>query len=157
MSKRTILLTVVGALVVFVVAVAANYKYNRNDTANQQVDTTPKQGEKKDAEKGKVIEGFPKELVLNSNGTVTESYSIPYGESTEQFTVNFETSKSIAAEYEAYMTFLEKNGYQIINKNLEANIGNIYATNTKADVNFVASRMAEAKSTSVVVTYLKKQ
>lgn len=156
MSKRTALLTLAVILAIFVVAVAVNYKYNRNDNVNQQEDMTPKAGEKKDAEKGKVIEGFPKELILNSSGTVTESYSIPYGESTEQFTVNFETSRTVAAQYEAYLLYLEKNGYQIVNKNLEANIGNIYATKTSADVNFVVSRMGDAKASSVVVTYLKK-
>jgi hypothetical protein len=157
-ANRKIVLILV-AVVLGAVVIAVLVKYKTNSGSNQQVQqaAAPAQeiGKKQDAPNGQLVQGFPQELATVDNSlTVNSSYHTPYKES-NQYTTNFESTNSIATEYNNYLKFLTDKGYTIVNKTLTKDIGAIYGTSASNDVNFQASTFGG--KTSVTVTYLQKQ
>jgi len=117
---------------------------------------------------GQVIEGFPKGLILGtapSSGTVTDffagitnSYSINYSSSTNQYTAEWISSSTLAALYAQYRAYLADNGWTITNHADTAVIKFIYATNASSSiVNIVITpqeKGAPSKGSKVIASYV---
>lgn len=161
MTKKTY--SLIGLLVLLVILIALAWKFNilpkgtkdsKNDQSTNQNPPTPMQ---KDAEeKGKLVAGMPASLVLNSNGTIIESYKISYS-GADQYTTIFNTAKTIGSELVAYETALSADGYKTITKGLLQNSGNYYGTKGKEEVNVVVTQNSGEKISTVNVTYLLKK
>lgn len=156
------LLKLLGILVIVLIAGILVFKFTRQNSStnnqNQNQVNLPQAGQRVDAPKGQVIEGFPTDLILNSFGKPTESYMVPYGSTNKQYSVAFQTKTKVIDEYSQYLALLYKDGYSFVNKHMDSNSANIYATSQSknADVNFTIIHTPGQTLNNVSLIYLKK-
>jgi hypothetical protein len=113
------------------------------------------------ASAGQVIAGFPQDLILGiatgSLAGVTNSYSLDYSTSTNQYTAEWVSSSTPAALYAQYQNYTAANDWTIMNHADTAALMAIYATNASSAVNIVItpqSQAALAKGSKVTVSYV---
>src|SRR6267142_910019 len=124
----------VGIAVVILAALVAVF-YKR--TPATPPSTTNPPGEQVNpvyAAKGQVVSGFPQNLILDSGATVNSSYSINYSDTTNQYTAQWTSPKSVAAVYTEYQTYLPANGWTIANQASVKTAATIYAKDASLDV-----------------------
>jgi len=105
------------------------------------------------APQGQVVQGFPQELLIDSSGQVTHSYSIAYSSSTNQYTVGWQSAASPEALFSGYETyFTSKNWFILDEASSSPDVQSIYAVGSIGAVNFtaVASGTGSAASLSYV-------
>ena len=87
------------------------------------------------APQGQLIPQFPKSLILDSSAQVSNSYSIGYSSTTNQYTAQFNSSSSMTMLYNNYKKYLTANGWAITN-DITSNDSTrgIYASNASSDV-----------------------
>jgi hypothetical protein len=125
---------------------------------------------------GQVVAGFPQQLILGAAtssasssanvtssgvssffGGITNSYSIDYSTSTNQYTAEWVSSSTLASLYKQYQDYVAKSGLTIVNHIDAASMKGIYATNASSAVNIVItpqSQAALAKGSKVTVSYV---
>jgi len=104
------------------------------------------------APSGQLTPGFPKGLVLDSLARVSQSYSINYSTSTNQYTVSFNSSSSVADIYNEYLAYLPANGWPITNKVTEyKNSRGLYAENASSVVSVAI--VVQGSGSQVTVSY----
>lgn len=131
------------------------------------------------APEGQVVDGFPRQLILGTPTSttttsavasssmevffagITNSYSINYSTSTNQYTAEWLSSSTPATLYKQYQSYIEKNGWTITNHNDLATFKSIYATNASSGVNIVLVPQSKTststnKGSKVTVTYIGK-
>ena len=107
------------------------------------------------APQGQLTPSFPKELVIDSNAQISNSYSINYDASTNQYTAEWVSSSSLPAVYNDYKTYLGNNGWTITNSsNVTAvsKLGVLYAATSTAKVN--VTLVSKGTGSDVSVTYV---
>jgi len=105
------------------------------------------------APQGELVAGFPTELILDTSAKTTQSYSINYSSSTDQYTANFSSGQSMLALYGAYKTYLTQNGWTITNDmHSYTSSRGLYATKGNADAS--AAIVDQGATRQVTVTYL---
>lgn len=162
MSKKTY--TLIGLLVLLVILIVLAWKFNILPKGSQNSSKTDQEAAKnvppptqKEAQvSGKLTAGMPASLILNSNGTIVDSYKITYPEA-DQYTTVFNSTKTIGSELVAYENSLTQAGYKTISKSLGQNSGNYYGTKGKAEVNVLVAQNNGEKISTVTVTYLLKK
>lgn len=107
------------------------------------------------APQGRLVPQFPTNLILDSNASVSGSYSINYSSSTNQYTAEYNSSSSMASLYSQYKQYLPANGWTITN-NITANSNSrgLYAINASSDV--AVGIVSQAGGSAVTITYLVK-
>lgn len=107
------------------------------------------------APQGELTPGFPKQLVLDSAAAVTNSYSIDYSSTTNQYTAAWDSSSSMSSLYYTYKAYLPANGWAIVNDTTKypASRG-LYAQNASSDVSVAI--IAQTTGSQVFVSYLTK-
>ncbi|MBU6447245.1 hypothetical protein KGQ24_00160 [Patescibacteria group bacterium] len=161
MNKIQKIIFISAVVLLVVVAVIAGTARKKNpaatNTANNQL-TQEQQAaaqNKTEAPAGQVVSGFPTELILNKDAQTNQSYAISYPLQ-NQYSAEVKTNDTVASTYQAYLNYFSKNGYQVINKNSQANIASIYALKSGDTVNVVASNYSfNGKQTLVEITYVK--
>lgn len=110
---------------------------------------------------GQVITGFPQDLILGtatgsaqSAVSVTNSYSIRYSSSTNQYTANWISSSTAADLYSQYQSYASANGWKVINHADTATLKAVYAVNGSSSINVVIVPQTSGGS-AVTATYLK--
>ena len=116
---------------------------------------------------GQVVAGFPQDLVpgpsstSSTNGTpgilagITNSYSINYSSSTNQYTAEWVSASSTATLYTAYTAYVTKNGWTITNHMDSPSLKGVYAVNASSSLNIVITPQPSAQGRSKVsVTYV---
>lgn len=107
------------------------------------------------APQGQVIQGFPKQLILDNAAVVNNSYSITYSAGADQYTAQWNSSSSVTALYNAYKQYLPANGWTITNDVATPSwFRGLYATDASGDASIAIS--AQGKESQVVITYLIK-
>jgi hypothetical protein len=102
---------------------------------------------------GQVTAGFPKQYLIDSGASITQSYAINYSSSTNQYTVQWNSSSSALALAAGYDIYFQNAGWNIINESTSSqNFQSIYAVNASGSLNFVANQ--QGMDTAVVLTYL---
>jgi hypothetical protein len=66
------------------------------------------------ATQGQLVPQFPKALIIDSNAVVTNSYSIAYTSSTNEYSAEFNSSSSMPTLYNNYLAYLPQNGWTVI-------------------------------------------
>ncbi len=98
------------------------------------------------APQGQMIAGFPTGLILDHNVKATNSYAINYSSSTNLYVVQWDSSSSVAALYNAYLAYLPANGWTITNRFTDRpDLRGFYAVNnlTSANVNITIRRIGQ--------------
>lgn len=106
---------------------------------------------------GVVVQGFPNELIKNKVGPSKESYQLAYKTGDKQYTTTFETSKTVAQEYQEYLNYLKDLNYVISNQHQTDTAANLYAALAHSNVNLVITQDAGAAHPTVIITYVVKQ
>jgi hypothetical protein len=143
-----IAVVVIGA-VLFLVLVAKPPPEAPNTSTSEGVVSNPTPVY---APSGTLTPQFPKELILDSSAQVSESYSINYSLSTNQYTAQWVSSMSVAALYAAYSTYLSSNGWTITNHGKSSLGASLYATKDDAVVNVVIT--PHNAGSQVVISYV---
>jgi hypothetical protein len=103
------------------------------------------------APQGQLAAGFPQSLILDSGANISASYTIA-GSSQNQYTAEWNSKSSMAAEYSAYKTYLTANGWTITNDNAgHVTFQALYASNASATVS--VGVVAAASGSQVTVSY----
>jgi flagellar basal body-associated protein FliL len=105
------------------------------------------------AAQGKLTENFPTSLIIGAKPSTQSSFSVNYSNS-NQYTAVFNTTDSISAEYNSYMSYFQNNKYEIISHQDTSNLAELYAINKDGDVS--AQIVPSGKLSMVTVSYLKK-
>jgi hypothetical protein len=107
------------------------------------------------APQGQLTPNFPKELVIDSNAQISNSYSINYDASTNQYTAEWTSSSSLPAVYNDYKTYLANNGWTITNSSnvtAASKLGVLYAATALAKVG--VTLVSHGTGADVSVTYV---
>ena len=156
----------VGVVVVVIVAVAVGVTWFFGRSPSAPTGPVPVH-----APMGQVIEGFPQDLILGtatSSGAgtnffagITNSYSINYSSSINQYTAEWVSSSTPAALYAQYQDYITNNGWTVTNNADTTELYAIYATNASSSViNIViipqsqAAQGASDKGSKVTVSYV---
>ena len=107
------------------------------------------------APQGQVTAGFPKNLILDTAVQVSNSYSINYSTSTNQYTAAWNSSSSMTAETSAYQAYLQANGWTVTpNPVTQSNVRALGASNASAIL--LVNVVAQGKGSQVTVTYVTR-
>ncbi len=93
-------------------------------------------------------EGFPEELLLETNAKITNGYSINYGDLT-QLTASFDSTKTLTENYETYEKFLNDKLWIILNKNQTKSLSAIYAMRRGEEINLVIEKTDDTSRVSI--------
>lgn len=157
-NKKVIVAVVVVALAVSLyLAYASNQSKDNAPTGTAQSIENAEIGEVVEEKKGEIATGLPRDLILNKKGEVTSSTSTQYEQNNKQYTVAFETSLSIAEEYQAYLDYLRKNKYTITRQDSGETLSSIYAKSDRADVNIAIYKDPVTAKNTVDISYLLKK
>lgn len=107
------------------------------------------------AAQGKIVDGFPQDLVLHALRIVESSYSIAYTSSTNQYTAVLNSSSSMDFIYKNYMQYFWAHGWTIAN-NITKDPGSrgIYAVTSTAEASIAI--LQEGTGSQVTASYLTK-
>ena len=149
-------------LLVLVVAAAAGLWYVTS--LDVDVSQTSKKfeseqiiGQPIEAASGELIQGFPRDLILDKQGTVVSSSVTPYEENHKQYTATYTTSRTVEQEYNNFVTYLEKNKFKVTKKEMNQGVGGIYAEGQYADANVVVYLDPASGKNTVIISYLLKR
>jgi hypothetical protein len=109
------------------------------------------------APQGQLTPQFPKDLLIGAvtSTLVNSSYAINYSSSTNQYTVVFSASSSMAVLYADYTHFFITNYWQITNKITKYPTSRgLYAQNASSDV--AVAIIEKGKGSEVTITYVTK-
>jgi hypothetical protein len=65
---------------------------------------------------GQLVPGFPKELILDESAKLSDSYSVNYNPSLNQYTAVFNSNEAMLDLFAAYKNWLTRNGWTITNE-----------------------------------------
>lgn len=91
------------------------------------------------ASQGQMVSGFPRTLLLDSTPQITQSYSISYPSSTNQYTVEWNSSAQPQSLIAGYLVYFSQYGWQIINQENTSTVDSIFASNSSGTVNLAVS------------------
>lgn len=107
------------------------------------------------ASPGQLAPGFPSELVLDPKAAVKESYSINYGNNTNQYTASFNSKESMESLFSSYKKYLGDNGWSITNEITKYPTSRgLYAVKGLTDASVAIINKGETRE--VIVSYVKK-
>jgi len=107
------------------------------------------------APQGQLVPEFPKSLILDSNAAVSDSYSINYSSSTNQYTAVYDSSSTVTALYNQYKEYLPANGWTITNDITKYSTSRgLYASNASSDV--AVGIVTQGIGSQTTITYLLK-
>lgn len=124
------------------------------------------------APEGQVVDGFPQNLILGSSAPsssasstsgapgilagITNSYSINYSSSTNQYTAEWVSASSTAALYAEYTDYVTKNGWTITNHMDSPSLEAIYAVDASSSLNITITPQSSGShgGSKVSVTYV---
>jgi hypothetical protein len=148
---------IVTAVVVVLLLVAGvlwwfeNYRESTNELPSGSTLTT--------APEGKVVSGFPMDLILEDDVKLSNSFRMDYAENkVSQPVVSYVSSKGYVENIEAYKAYLSAQGWEVSHE-ADASTGGttfFYAKKGDAVVNITLTPKAEG-GTSIVVAYAAPQ
>jgi hypothetical protein len=103
---------------------------------------------------GQLVPAFPKELVLGTQPTITQSYDVPYS-SQNQSATTYQAQDTPDKVFQAYLTYFQSNNYEIISKQQTTERDTVYASNKDVDISIIIT--SKQGKSSVTVNYLNKQ
>jgi hypothetical protein len=107
------------------------------------------------APQGQVVSGFPTNLLLGTSTSVSDSYSINYSSSTNQYTAEWNSSSSMQSLFANYQKYLPANGWTVGGTITNyPTLRGLNATNASGTINL--SIVAQGKGSQVTLTYVEK-
>lgn len=112
------------------------------------------------SEEGKVISGFPRELLLERGVEVLKSYSInSSNDKTIQPVVEYYSELSLSENIIKFGSYLKENNWTIINEPKEENypVASFYARKDNQELNLTFSVEEENSALKVIISYVLHQ
>lgn len=145
---RTVVWIVLAAIVVAAIVASAFFWTGRKPSYGNSSAPTPVY-----APTGQAVAGFPSALLIDSGASITKSYSLAYSLTTNQFTVEWNSSSSpqnLAIGYELYFS---SNGWRIVTTSTSSpNFRSLYAVGPSGSLNFTAS--VQPGGSAVIASYV---
>ncbi len=145
-ARLTLWITI-GVVIVAAILILASFLGHRQGTQMTQNLPSPTPVY---ATQGEVVPSFPKELILDPQASVQNSYSLNYSSTTNQYTAEWNSSTTMPTLFAKYQAYLQKNGWTIVNQitNYPALRG-LYATNASSDVNVAITPLGGGSQATV--------
>ncbi len=148
----------IGIAVLLILIAGGVYAFHRS------VQTKPQTGKLKQsaaaiqpvyAATGEVVDTFPKGWVIGGNNVTETSYKVSYANSSQNTAV-YDTTDTVAAIYQDYLSYLKKNSYNLVNNQISArgDSAQIFAIGPKSSLSVEIAMVG--KSTHVSATYLNQ-
>lgn len=155
LDTKTGALIIAAAAILVVIFILAFVARNSGVPPTGQQPKSPTGVSPTYAPKGKLVAGFPKELILDNAARVSNSYSINYSASLNQYTAEWNSSSSMVTLYASYKEYLSKHGWRIVNQNTRnASWRGVYATNGTHDANVAI--VSKGSGAQVIISYVAK-
>ena len=107
------------------------------------------------APQGHLTPQFPKELILDSAAAVSNSFSINYSTSTNQYTASWNSASGAQHWVDQYQSYFSANGWTVkMNPTANAQIRNMVASNDKGYVQVLL--IPQGAGSQVTITYFGK-
>ena len=125
-------------------SVDSSFRHKKSPEKSGQLEVTK-------APAGDLISSFPKEIPINSNTEIKESYSADYHSTAieGQSTVAFTSSKSAETNFDFYLKWAMDGGWTIINSQRKPPVYSIYLKKTGETINITIH------NSSVTISYVK--
>lgn len=94
---------------------------------------------------------FPSTIPLEKNSALSQSYELEYG-SQKQFTIVFNSPKTVEENYILYLDFLNKQKWNILNNYNNTNMASIYMSKENNQINLTISKNSASSSTQSQVS-----
>lgn len=133
---RKILLSVLGVAVV----VGAYYlisEYGGIKPARQSTNQSKEKDfsvAKKEVAANQAPSGFPSDVPIEAGATIIQNYEADVSDGRHQATRVFQSSKTVAQNYQLYLDFLTKNGWTVSNKSETETIASLYAVKAGSEL-----------------------
>jgi len=149
-KKEKALIWVGVAAVILGIIIFVNWTpQGANLGASQPTGTMPSY-----APPGQVVAGFPQELILGADASFTESYSVNYSSSTNQFTAQWDSSSTVDDLVSQYQKYFSANGWTAgMNQTASNSFQSISATNSNG-ASALVTIVPQSEGSQVSVTYL---
>ena len=101
---------------------------------------------------GEVVPSFPRDLLLDPQASVQNSYSLTYSSTTNQYTAEWNSSTTMPALFQKYQAYFKQNGWTIVNQ-ITSNpaVRGLYAVNASSDVNVAITPLGSGSQATVSV------
>lgn len=122
------------------------------------VDTSKPQGPTPQfAADGRVTPGFPSDLLLDKQGSITQSYTVSYPGGITQYTVSWNSSSTPADLLQQYQTYFDAQGWSLPKDRVQSGQygAGLYATKGNDTVNFSAA--VAPGGSQVTIAYVTQQ
>ena len=152
-NKRNLYIALgLAGLAIIILVVGLTYKNWGNGTGPGE----EAKFEKTEAPQGQLVGNFPKELMIESNPLVKNSYSLKYDGSTEQPSVNYYSRFTVEENFRLFRDRLKTLGYTITKDSKVAEgIYSIYGTRGNENVNITIIQTDPKVMPNVVMAYVK--
>ncbi|HEX4104219.1 MAG TPA: hypothetical protein VHZ04_01940 [Candidatus Paceibacterota bacterium] len=142
----SILAAIVLLAIIFLIYTFGGGHTPASSVAGQYVQPAPSY-----APQGQLVTGFPQSLVLDKDPSFSQSYSVSYSASLDQYTAIWNSSSSPTTLFNAYKNYFTENGWTITNQQTSAAVEGLYANNGSAVANAVFA--AEGGGSQVTIGY----
>jgi hypothetical protein len=107
------------------------------------------------APQGQVVPQFPQELILDANPSVTQSYSINYSSSTNQYTAQWNSTTAMSALVTKYKNYFSAHGWSVTDNDLVTTTAKSLSASTST-ASVLVTILSQPKGSQVTVSYLVK-
>ncbi|MGC9599334.1 MAG: hypothetical protein ABSE18_03040 [Minisyncoccia bacterium] len=149
LEKKTAVLIIVG-VIIFAAIILYAYLYGPSwPTSPQATGPAPVH-----ALQGQVVAGFPQDLILDSGAQVNNSYSVNYSSSTNQYTVQWNSSSAVARIYNDYLAYFPTHGWTVTNRfTTRPDLRGLYAVNASSSASANVTIAVQGAGSEVSVSY----
>lgn len=152
--RRKLVVIVIGAVVVIAAAVGwwmyKNRETSREIAPGQTLVT---------AQQGNIVSEFPKELIIEKDVAISNSYRIDYADGgMDQPVAVYDSKLTVDENFAAFRAYFEENGWRIRNEIAPSgsSVAFLYAVTDDADVNVTFEPTEDGKA-RVNISYVAKR
>lgn len=128
---------IVSAVVVVVIIIALVFWFVEKRSPYAPAVSGPKPAY---APAGQLVAGFPVGLLIDSGATITKSYSLAYSSTTDQYSVEWDSSSSPQSLAVGYTLYFQGDGWRIASETTTSSaLRSIYAAGGVGDSEFYRS------------------
>lgn len=112
---------------------------------------------KKEVPANEAPSGFPSEVPIEAGAKITQNYEADTTDGRHQATRTFESSRTVAQNYQTYLNFLTQNGWEVTNKLQTDNLASVFGKKDDAELSATISKNSISGVVSVELSHIAKK
>lgn len=106
------------------------------------------------APEGELVADFLTNLILDEEAQIVSSYKVDYGKDLEQFSVTFDSDKSMALLFNQYKNYFQDRYWRISNETIKETFSSLYVLQGGAEASVVI--IAQEQGSQVNISFVAK-